>query len=177
MAAPINPVATLGLDESKLQRLATELAREMYEPQDILKMFAVSADDVGHLLEQSVTFQQMYREAYQLWHSSGGIRDRIEAKALIVYEQSLEQLDKDLHDTSHPLSARVDLAKHLAATARLVQKDGAGQAQIGDKVVLNIYFKGQPLQLAKEISVVGTPQFEPPDVDTRDTSPVTTVVT
>jgi hypothetical protein len=174
MAAPINPVATLGLDEAKLQRLATELAREMYEPKDILKMFGLSVDEVGELLEKSVTFQQMYREAYQLWHSSGGTRDRIEAKALIVYEQSLEQLDKDLHDTSHPLSARVDLAKHLAATARLVQKDGAGQAQIGDKVVLNIYFKGQPLQLAKEISVVGTPKFEPPDVDT---SPVTTVVT
>jgi hypothetical protein len=173
MAAPINPVATLGLDEAKLQRLATELAREMYEPADILRMFALSIDDVGHLLESSPTFQQMYREAYQLWHSSGGIRDRIEAKALIVYEQSLEQMDKDLHDMTHPLSARVDLAKHVAMTARVIQKDGQGQVQTGDKVVLNIYFKGQPLQIAKDITIEGTPKFEPPDVDT---SQVTTVV-
>jgi hypothetical protein len=175
MAAPINPVATLGLDEAKLQRLATELAREMYDPADILKMFSISIDDVGELLENNLTFQTMYREAYQLWHSSGGIRDRIEAKALIVYEQSLEQLDKDLHDTNHPLSARVDLAKHLASTARIIQKDGsAGQLQQGDRMVLNIYFKGQPpIQLAKDITIEGEPKFEVPDKVIEE---VTTVV-
>jgi hypothetical protein len=180
MAAPLNPVAPLGLDETKLQRLATELAREMYEPADILRMFGVNADEVGELLEASITFQQMYREAYALWHSSGGIKARIETKAQIVIEESIEQLDRDLHDPMHPLSARIETAKFLAGLAKIMQREGQGQVQVGDRVVLNIHFSGnRTVRVAKDITNEGTPRHEMPveQVIEGSATEVTTVVT
>ena len=141
----------LQMDDHTLSRLANELAREIYSPEDVMRTFNLSLDEFGAIVATNQTFQQMYREAHALWHSTTNVSGRIEVKSRFILEQYLDQAYKDLHNENVSLSAKVELAKMLAGFGKLLTKDPLPAAQVGDKFTIQINFSNKQISTEKAL--------------------------
>jgi hypothetical protein len=58
-----------------------------------------------------------YAEAHAVWHASSNAKERVAAKAGIVFEGWLREANRLLHDPSNPMAPKVQLAQTLAKIA------------------------------------------------------------
>lgn len=112
-----DPCAQLLMDETMLQRLANELARGLYEPEDVLRMYGLTAELFDERVKDNRSFMTFYAEAHAIWHASSNAKERVSAKAGVVFEQWLREANRLMHDPANPMAAKVELGKTLAKLA------------------------------------------------------------
>lgn len=184
--AVVDPCSQLLLDETLLQRLANELARGLYDLEDILKQYGIDALLFNTRVKDNVGFMTFYAEAHAIWNSSSNAKERTRAKAGVIYEQWMREANRLLHDPSNPLAPKVELAKHLAKLADLepVREAEAGSGN-GVSVTINLgHARIHPQTItidkvldakAVEVTPVLPPQVTSPGVaPTASAPPLTT---
>lgn len=134
-----DPCAQLLMDETMLQRLANELARGLYEPEDVLRMYGLTDELFNERVKDNKTFMTFYAEAHAIWHASSNAKERVSAKAGVVFEQWLREANRLMHDPANPMAAKVELGKTLAKLANFepVREADAGPGN-GVHVTINL---------------------------------------
>lgn len=169
----VDPCAQLLMDETMLQRLANELARGLYEPEDVLKMYNLTAELFNERVKDNMSFMTFYAEAHAIWHASSNAKERVSAKAGVVFEQWLREANRLMHDPANPMAAKVELGKTLAKLANFepVREADAGPSN-GVHVTINLdHARIHPQTItidkvidaqAVEVAPVLPPQVTPP---------------
>lgn len=135
------------LDDLTVQRLAVEVAREMYSLPEILGRFNLDAEIFRDRIHNNPTFLTYYKAAYDAWHGATGTPERIQLKSQALFEDWLAEADRLMHDSTQPLSGKVELLKIAGRIGRLDGADKNGPAIApGDRVLvqINLGAAGQP---------------------------------
>lgn len=168
-----DPCAQLLMDETMLQRLANELARGLYEPEDVLKLYGLTAELFNQRVKDNKSFMTFYAEGHAIWNASSNAKERVSAKAGVIFEQWMREANRLLHDPSNPLAAKVELAKHFSKIANMepVREADAGPNN-GVHVTINLdHARIHPQTItidkvidaqAVEVASVLPPQVTPP---------------
>lgn len=135
---PIDPLALLGLDDTRLSRLANELAREIYSPEDVLKAYGIPELYFNEYISKNTTFCVYYAEAHAIWHSATNTKERVALKAGVLFEESLREGARLLHDPASPMAPKVELMKFLGRIAGFEQADKNVGADKSISVVINL---------------------------------------
>jgi len=141
--------------ESRLIRLARELAMELRSVDQILADYGVGEPEWGRL-QRSPWFQQTLTAEMAQWNSASSTHDRVRVKSAVLVEEYLVEANARLRDPEETLSSKVELFKTLARIANLGTGDGEASGG-GFRVVINI--AGAPpinrtINVAREITDV-----------------------
>lgn len=112
-----NPCATLLADDTKLSRLANELARDLYPFEQVISTYGITPGDFAEKIATSAVFMVYYAEARAVWNSGGNTAQRVALKAGILFEQWLETANTLLHDPNSPMADKVKLGTYLSRLA------------------------------------------------------------
>jgi hypothetical protein len=141
-APDTDPCAGLLLNDTRLSRLAHELARGIYPPEQIIAQYGLSMEVFNERVVHTPIFMAFYAEAHAIWQSSSNAKERVSAKAGVVFEEWLREANRLLHDHASPMAAKVDLGKFLGRIAGFEPKQGGpGEDGSPDKrvsVVINL---------------------------------------
>lgn len=110
------------MDETKLRQLATELARDIYSPDVILKVLDLSEDDY-QAIKDTRAFQTAYNAALVEWNSAGNTQKRTKLKAAAMTEEVLPMFMQDIEERKESLTARVALLNTIAKIGGLGQPE------------------------------------------------------
>jgi len=135
--APLPANTPLPMDETLLNRLAHECARDLYPLSDILTSFKIDATYFEENVRNHPRFMLFYAEAHTLWNSGANFKERSAIKAGIVFEQWLGECDKLMHNPAEPLTAKAKIAELLARVSG-IDKDKSAGVTAGERVVVNI---------------------------------------
>lgn len=155
MALPPSPLArgaTWQLDDTTLQRLAQELARDVYPLKDVLDRFGIDAIIFKTLVRPNPVFAQFFKEAHTMWHSSGNANERVQLKASSLFEDWLSEADRLFHDTTAPMAPKIELLKTVGRVAGLDREKTAGNVAPGERVLVQINLQAagaQPITIDK----------------------------
>lgn len=116
--------AELNLSDQRLQEMAGEIARDIYDLDTILKRFNVPPAAFDRL-KTSRRFLAMLGEAMITWDSSTNIATRIRIKSEAMLEQMLADGYAYYKDARYPLGDKVKLLQTVAKLA------GAGEMNPG----------------------------------------------
>jgi hypothetical protein len=122
--------------ESRLIRLARELAMEMRSVDQILADYGVGPPE-WERLQRSPWFQQTMTAEMAQWNAAGSTHDRVRVKSAVLVEEYLVEANARLRDPEETLSSKVELFKTLARIANLGTGDGEASGG-GFRVVINI---------------------------------------
>lgn len=101
------------MDEDTLRKLAVELARDIHEPDEILKSLGLTEEDY-QAIKNTRAFQTMFNAATAEWNAAGNTQKRAKLKAAAMTEESLEYFMQDIQNREENLNARVGLLNTLA---------------------------------------------------------------
>lgn len=164
MASQPSPLArgpVWQLDDVHIQRLAQELARDMYPVPEVLGRYNLDAAVFVQYVRPNPVFTKAYLEARTMWHSTAGTEERIEHKARATFEDWLAEADTLFHDRSQPLSAKVEMMKMVGNVGGLMSKDKDQKGVApGERVVINIDLSG-----AGRAAPIVIDQIAPPVID------------
>lgn len=172
-----DPCAQLLMDDTMLQRLANELARGLYEPEDVLRMYGLTPELFNERVKDNKSFMTFYAEAHAIWHASSNAKERVSAKAGVVFEQWLREANRLMHDPANPMAAKVELGKTLAKLANFEPvREAEAAAGNGVHVTINLdhaRIHPQTIKIEKVIDaqvVEAAPEL-PPQVTPPGTAP------
>jgi len=101
------------LDEDRLRQLAVELARDIHEPNAILKHLGLSEDDYN-VIKDTRAFKNMYNLALGEWNAASNTPKRVKLKAAAMTEEILPLFYADITERKESLNARVGLLQTLS---------------------------------------------------------------
>ena len=101
------------MDENKLRQLAVELARDIHEPEEILKSLGLTEEDY-QAIKDTRAFQAMFNAASAEWNAASNTQKRAKLKAAAMTEEALEFFWADIQEHKENLNARVGLLNTLA---------------------------------------------------------------
>jgi hypothetical protein len=101
------------LDEDRLRQLAVELARDIHEPNAILKHLGLSEDDYN-VIKDTRAFKNMYNLALGEWNAASNTPKRVKLKAAAMTEEVLPMFYADIAERKESLTARVSLLQTLS---------------------------------------------------------------
>src|SRR5688500_13401707 len=93
-------------DETRLRRLAREIAMDIHKTEDILKRYGVD-DEEWLSLSHNNAFKSMLRQEMVLWHSPMNTRERTKIKIESMIEHALEDQFANLVDPKFSDTAKV----------------------------------------------------------------------
>ena len=127
------------LSDPEISRLARELARDIKPLAEILKQFALDADQFDSVMANSF-FQQRLAEETQLWNASDplSVAKRIETKAATLVEDCLLEVYALIHDPQQPMNAKVEALKWAARMAGMGENAAKADASGGVKITINV---------------------------------------
>jgi hypothetical protein len=152
------------LDEDRLRQLAVELARDIHEPNAILKHLGLSEDDYN-VIKDTRAFKNMYNLALGEWNAASNTPKRVKLKAAAMTEEVLPLFYADIAERKESLTARVSLLQTLSKIGGLGNPEplppGGGNHQFfkleihlqgrKDPIVID----GQPLTASSDMDVIG----------------------
>jgi hypothetical protein len=100
-------------EESKLRTLATELAKDILEPEQILNNLHISHEQYD-AIKETRAFRYMYAQACAEWNSAANTQKRIKLLAASTVEAALPIFWSDFNNANETLNARVGLLQTLA---------------------------------------------------------------
>ena len=80
-------------------------------------MYGLTAELFNERVKDNHSFMTFYAEAHAIWHASSNSKERVSAKAGVIFEQWLREANRLMHDPANPMAAKVDLGKTLAKLA------------------------------------------------------------
>lgn len=149
------------LDDVMLQRLAQELARELYTVPETLSRYNLDPSIFQERIRHNNSFIKHYQEAYAVWHGSTNTVERIRAKAQASFEDWLSEADRLFHDTQQPMTGKVELMKVVERVGGLSvsDKERPGVAP-GDRVLVNINLGAAGAPQSIVIDKIALPSFD-----------------
>ncbi len=149
LPSPLSPGPKWQLDDLTLQRLAQELARDVYSPRDVLARFGIEPEVFQKFIRTTPTFVRHFTEAHTMWHSAGNTSERVQLKAQAMFEEWLGEADRLFHDQNQPMSAKMELLKTVGRVGGLDRDKEKGHVAPGERVLVQIN-----LQAAGQVSPV-----------------------
>lgn len=127
-------------------QLATELAMQLAPTVDILARYGITPVDLKFKLGNPA-FRHMFQEAKRVWNSELTAKERIEAKARMLVEDSLLEVYNVVHDANVGPQARVDAFKQLTKVAGVDQRDKGTDAAARVSVTFNFGGAQKPVMI------------------------------
>lgn len=158
-------------EESKLRTLATELAKDILEPEQILKNLHITATQYD-AIKDTRAFRYMYAQACAEWTSAANTQKRVKLLAASTVEAALPTFWNDFNNANEPLNARVGLLQTLAKIGGLGIPDPAERTPGGPGQIfkLEIHLSGKEEPITIEASSVDT-YAEDDEWDSFDAEP------
>jgi hypothetical protein len=157
LPSPNAPPVGWQLDDLTMMRLADELARDMYPTDDVLRRFALDPLVFNQIVRVNPTFIKHYSEYHAKWHSTANSGERVKLKSKALVEEWLVELNRQFHDMSLPLSAKVEAMKLLSKIAGLDVDTSRGNITPGERVQVTINLSAagaQPVLIDKLAPVI-----------------------
>lgn len=127
------------IEEAKLRSLAIELAKDILEPEDILKQLGLTINDYD-VIKTTRAFRELYTQALTEWKSAANTQKRVKLLAATTVEAALPTFWKDFNDPQEPLGTRVSLLNALAKIGGLgLPEQSERQALPGQTFKLEIH--------------------------------------
>jgi hypothetical protein len=148
------PMLPVLLEEQKLRHLATELAKDIADPADVLKALELTDADY-QFIKDTRAFKVMYQAALAEWHGAGNVQKRVKFKSAAMIEEVLPVFYQDITNPESPLSAKVELLKTIAKFGSIGNPEPVLPGNNGQFFKLEIHLSGKPDPI-----VVGGPTIE-----------------
>lgn len=130
-------------NELLLRQLAVELAKDIHNPQEILKGLGLTEDDY-QAIKDTRAFKAMFLAASAEWNAAGNTQKRAKLKAAAMTEEALEMFWADIQERKETLNARVGLLNTLARIGGLGNPDPvANVGGNGQSFKLEIHLQGR----------------------------------
>lgn len=146
----------VGYDERRLRHLAREVAMDILELEEILRLNRVSAEEWETLKEHPI-FQTLLVRELEHWNSALTTAERVRIKALSVVEDSLLAAAKVINNDAEGAQGRARMLEAVAKIANVGEKkDMAGE---GGKVLIQINMGADAKlkhEVTPEVTVINT---------------------
>lgn len=124
------------LEEHILRSLATELARDIHEADEILERFDISPEAYAHLAKTRA-FQDMLAQASKEWGAVNNTTERVKLKSAALIEEALPEMFLELTNKENTLTSRADLFGRIAKLGGLGEAAKADPDK-GERFVISI---------------------------------------
>jgi hypothetical protein len=131
-------------------RLAREIATDLFEVEDILKLHEISGQRWEDIRSNRV-FQKFLNEAVIEWQAATNTAERTKLKAASLLEEWLPEANRRLHDKGEALPAKVQLATLLKQLSGLGDKE-ASQGGGGEKFNVTINLGSNKISIEKQVT-------------------------
>ncbi len=131
-------------------RLIADLVANIRQPADILRQYGITEEQLAKKLLNPL-FVQHFRETQRLWNSDMNAKQRIQAKAAYLLEDSLPQLHRIANGQQVPINAKMAAIEQLSkiSTVSHVPKDVNGSGE-KHSITINIGGDRQPVIIQAE---------------------------
>jgi hypothetical protein len=123
--------------ENKVVALARELAMDINEMDDILKMYQISEDEFEQL-KADPAFQTVFDATLVEWQAATNTEKRVKVKAASSVENSLLNLHAAANDKNQPLNHRVLALQFISKMAGLAEPETKGPTGNGFSITINM---------------------------------------
>jgi hypothetical protein len=154
MSSSVHALAINRADEQRLRELASGVAKDIEDVNELLKRMGFSRDEYEELCETRV-FKVMLEEAYSEWSGANNTPKRVKLKAAINIELSLPSFYKAMTDMKEPLSSRVKAFEIMARIGGLGNPEPV-LAGGGNSFNLTIQLDGSGSKPPREIVINGS---------------------
>ena len=136
----------LTLDDAVISRVAREIARDIYPPNEIRSKYKLSEQEFDRVLTSSF-FQIRLREELDLWNASDAksIAMRIGVKAATMVEECLLEVYALVHDKTQPMAPKIAALQWASKLAGVGENPSVRDTAIGpgDRIKFNIVINNQ----------------------------------
>lgn len=147
----------IDLDETRLAKLARELAIGVRTYESIFADFDITEEDFYEI--SKIPFFQRAKEEFTLeWNSATSAKKRLELGSLAYLESLFPKLVARAKSGTEPLQASNDVAKLLARAAGIGEVKQEHEAS--DRFVIQISVGGQLKTFDEQLAPAGAPQIE-----------------
>jgi hypothetical protein len=152
---------SIGDDEERAMRmLATELARDIRDPLDIIAGFGLTERDYD-ALSKTRRFQAMLAGASKDWAAAENTPERIKLQSMVLIEEALPKLFQELTNKENTLTSRADLFGRIAKIGGLGNappaKDHSGEQF---SIVINLGSDKAPVIIQQDLPPRVTDDYE-----------------
>lgn len=149
------------LTEEQMRALATDIARDLFPVEDVLKQHNVKAAEYQTLAD-TPAFVRMVAAAAEVWNSASSADERVRVKAALISEAFLPEAARLLHEKSQPLASRTDLFKTINKMAASGFAEKPTEVS-GEGVTITINLGGdKPIKIVSEAPTII--EHEPDDI-------------
>lgn len=146
------------LPPTEMARLAREIAMDIRELPDVLKLFALTPEQYARI-RLSPFFIQALAAANVEWNSALNTHERIRLEAACALEDALPSLSARMKNNGEALPGVVEAGKLFAKIAGLGERDQNAGAP-GERFTITINLgDGQDLKYEKNVTPIGTGQI------------------
>lgn len=139
-----NPPALVFPEGFQKAHLASEIASDLIDLQDILERHQITQAHLG-VLTQQTEFSQMLDEFTRDWKSPMNVKERIRLKSALAIEDGLADMYQIFRNTDLQPAARLDAYKQLVTLSDTAprREDSAGGGGSGFSITINVGQSGE----------------------------------
>lgn len=126
---------TVGYDERRLTHLAREIAMDILEVEDILRLNNVRPEE-WEAIQDTPAFQVLLTREMERWNSGLSTAERIRIKAMFLVEDSLLAASQVINNAAEGAQGRARMLEAVAKIANVGEKAQGGAE--GGKVIIQI---------------------------------------
>ena len=126
--------------QDKMRGIARELARDIYEIEEILETYKVTRAEFDTITRHPA-FQKILRKEQEEWRAADNTFRRTKLLSSISYEQAIPEMFAVLHDKTEPLAGRVKIFEVLGRYSGL-GANTSGEGDRADQIKIEINLGG-----------------------------------
>lgn len=140
-----------GISDAKLSYIARELAMDIIDLPNILKVANVTHQEFERI-SKLPRFQRLLESETQAWAGALNTHERVRIKAAYSVEDWLLSAHQDMTNDREPLAARAQVAKLVSSLAGMGLAQANVEGSPGERVTVNINLGTNKLTFEKEIT-------------------------
>lgn len=143
MSSPMTspPTIVSAMPGDVTSKLALEIAAELSPAHEVIQRYGLSTSEFA-LVASTPKFRQLYKEARAYWGSDSNAKERIQAKATMLVEDSMLEMFAIIHNKTLAPAARIDSFKTLSKMARTSGDAKDEGAAVGSQFSITIDLGG-----------------------------------
>lgn len=135
----------LALDDAMISRVAREIARDIYPPQEIRVRYKLTEEEFDRITTSSF-FQIRLKEEVELWNATDpmAIARRIGTKSATMVEECLVEVYALIHDRTQPMAPKIAALQWASRLAGFTDNPSVkNSADQQDRIKFNIIINNQ----------------------------------
>ena len=137
--------------DQKLLAIAREISMDIHPIPDIIKRHGLSKEQFENILLHP-GFIKLLEDATVTWQEALNTGERIKVKSLAMMEEWLPTAYQMLHEKSHTLRDKVELAKLVARFGGMGEK-GAADTGTGERVTITINMGNEKREIDANLTI------------------------